>query len=283
MTEAPPTPSRRKLWPVALVAVALLVLTAWDALRRLDNGPGKALRRAAFDGDDAAIRHILTEHPQVIESVNHTAAARIKLRERARPLGLQMESDWPDWRTFEGSEVAQMTPLYTAVHQTNWTAAALLVESGANVNARPPGHFPVAFMAMFTGCDTNFLALMAKRGAKLTVCDPELGYTLFHVAAHRTQTPEMHHFLLHAGVPINTRTRDGYTALQLAVSWDRFELVQFLLRNGADWTLADRYGRSPLVNAHRTMLVSTKTNAPAIVALLEGWTTTNKPPARAAP
>lgn len=282
MVEANPTPTRRKFWPVVLAIGVLLALTAWDVLSDRYADPGKALRRAAFEGDDAAIRRILSEHPQAIESVKHSSAT-VKLREGLRRLGLLVEGEWPDWRTLEGMEAAQMTPLYIAVHQTNWSTARLLVESGADVNVRPPGHFPVVFMAMFSGCDTNFLALLARRGAKLTNSDPELGYSLFHAAAYRTQTPEMHRYFLHAGVPINTRARDGNTALQLAVSWDQFELVHFLLQHGADWTIADQFGRSPLANARRTSRVLFKTNAPAITALLEAWTATNKPPAKPAP
>lgn len=282
MAEAYPTPTRRKFWPVVLVIGVLLALTTWDVLRDRHADPGKALRRAAFEGDDAAIRRILSEHPQVIESVKHSAAT-VTLREGLPRLGLPVEGEWPDWRTLEGMEAAQMTPLYIAVHQTNWSTARLLVESGADVNVRPPGHFPLAFMALFSGCDTNFLALLARRGAKLTNSDPELRYTLFHAAGYRPQPPEIHQFLLDSGVPIDSRASDGNTPLLYAVSWDQFELVHFLLRHGADWTIADRFGRSPLANAHRASRVLTKTNAPAITALLEAWTATNKPPAKVAP
>lgn len=45
---------------------------------------------------------------------------------------------------------------------------------------------------------------------------------------------------------VNAQDRFGQTALHLAVSNNRDECVQFLLENGADTSLTDRKGRTPL-------------------------------------
>lgn len=285
MTEAPPTRPRRKLWPVALVITTLLALTTWDVLRNIGGSHGEALRRAAYDGDETTVRRIVAAHPEVIDSVNRSAAVIQRLREAAVRYGGSdfAPTDWPDLSSFESLEVCKPTALFLAVLRTNLGTAKFLTESGADVNVRPKGYYPVAFTAMMATGDTNFLGLLAKRGARLDIQDPEFGMTLFHLAAYQPQNPEMHRFLLDNRVPVNARSHDGKTALDWAVSWDRPVLLQFLLENGADWTLADGQGRTPLSRARKTAGLAFKTNAPAILAMLEGYDATNKPPAKSAP
>ncbi|MEQ2008746.1 MAG: ankyrin repeat domain-containing protein, partial [Limisphaerales bacterium] len=248
MTETNPPPPRRKFWPVAVVVVALLALTTWDALRSIGGSHGEALRRAAFNGDEAAVRRIVAAHPECIDSVNRSAAVLQGLREGAARFGVSRPApeQWSKDAGFEFFETISPTALFLAVQRTNLTVAKFLVDSGANVNVFPKGN-PLSFTAMLVTRDTNFLAMLVKHGAKINVQDPVALYTLFHLAAHYPQKPEMHQFLLESGVPINARSHDGSTALFLAVSWDRPVLVQFLLENGADWTMADRLGRTPLI------------------------------------
>ncbi len=52
--------------------------------------------------------------------------------------------------------------------------------------------------------------------------------------------------LLEAGADIDSRCEYGTTALHLAASWGHFELVKYLVDNGADPTLKDDSGKTAL-------------------------------------
>lgn len=62
-------PNRRGLWLAVAVVVALLALASWVVLHNFDRSSPAALRRAAFDGDQATVRRLITAHPEWIDSV----------------------------------------------------------------------------------------------------------------------------------------------------------------------------------------------------------------------
>ncbi|NBV21848.1 MAG: ankyrin repeat domain-containing protein [Proteobacteria bacterium] len=268
-----------------MVVAVLLVLTTWDAWRNIGGSYGEELRRAAFNGDEVSAKRVIAAHPKVINSVNQSAAVIHSLRQAAGRFGWSWFESTEDMgpESFEAMEMAKTSALFLAVIRTNLSTAKFLAEAGADANLRPKGYIPLAFVSMVTLGDTSFLTTLTKHGVRLNLQDPETGHTLFHYAAFKPQELEMHRFLLQCGVPINARSHDGSTALSWAVKFDRLGLVQFLLENGADWTLADGSGYTVLVHAKSNLEVLSKTNAPAIVAILESFAATNKPPPKAVP
>ena len=52
--------------------------------------------------------------------------------------------------------------------------------------------------------------------------------------------------MLHGGMPINSRDKDGYTALYWAVFSNHTDVVDELLRNGADVNVRNSYDWTPL-------------------------------------
>ena len=72
-------------------------------------------------------------------------------------------------------------------------------------------------------------------------------YTPLHVAAACGHHAIMEYLLTKAGSTyVNCRARDGSTALHLAVIGGSVESVRVLLKHGADITISDQYGRTPL-------------------------------------
>lgn len=90
--------------------------------------------------------------------------------------------------------------------------------------------------------------------------------------------------LIDGGAALDTRCEHGTTALFMAASWVHLDLVQFLLDRGADPTLADVHGLTPLeslrrnderfagqpnLHPHQTRFLAL---APPVIALLERTT-----------
>ncbi len=61
--------------------------------------------------------------------------------------------------------------------------------------------------------------------------------------------------LIAAGAEINRRCEHGRTALQMAAAWGHLEVVQLLIRHGADPTLRDDDGQTPSEIAARSKRV----------------------------
>ena len=285
MTTAPPEskPTRRGLWLAVAVVVGLLALTTWDTLRNSDRSSPAALRRAAFDGDEATVRRLSTAHPEWIDMPGSTNGQTRVLdglydktmsalgKPSASVTHADLEKVFREWEAFGA------TPLFHAVVRKHVGTARLLVEARANVRAKLTNGQPLVFMVTLTG-DTNLLAMLEARGARLDEPEPRSTMMLIHYAIHSGRE-EMLRFLIGRGLSVNATNSFGYTPLHLAAMQARLDLVQVLAMNGADLGLIDNRGHTALVYAR----TSRSPNATAVVTWLETYAATNQPPTKPAP
>jgi hypothetical protein len=137
----------------------------------------------------------------------------------------------------------------------------VLVAKGANVNVQEQKkRTPLIFAA--TNGHTSVVEFLIGKGAEVNARDSG-GQTALIYAAKRSFN-ETAAVLLKNGAEVNVQSKKkGITALMLAAVWDNEELVQMLLKHGADPQLTDTFGRTA------KLLAEKKGNA-AVVGLLSG-------------
>jgi hypothetical protein len=278
-------PKPRGLWLAVAVLVALLALTSWDVLRNADRSSPAALRRAAFDGDEATVRRLIAAHPEWIDSVGSTngqAPMVVGLYDKAmKSFG---KSRSPGSRADRESKFREMegvgaTPLWHALARTNIGTACLLIEVGANVHASLTTKFPIVCSAALVG-DTNLLTSLEKRGARLDAPEPLTRMTPLQYAVIGRSLP-MLSFLAGRGLPLNETNRWGYTALHYAANFSHLPMVEFLATSGADWTLRTKVGLTAFDMAWKNATNgSGHAESLAVATWLEAFAATNKPPTK---
>lgn len=281
-------PTRRGLWLAVAVVVGLLALTTWDVLRNSDRSSPAALRRAAFDGDEATVRRLIKAHPEWIDSVGSTNGQTRMLGglydKAMKGFGkspVSAPKDDPD-KTFLSWEGIGPTPLFYAVARKHVGTALILLEAGAHTRTKLSTGHSIVPAAINTG-DTNLLAALERRGANLGEIDSGSSMTALHHATFG-QRPEMLLFLLgRKNLSVNAADRRGLTPLHYVAGRGRLDLVQILVTNGADLTLTNGRGMTALDHAHVRTSQSADSNSVAVVDWLEAYTATNQPPAKPAP
>ncbi|XP_014237914.1 tankyrase-2-like [Trichogramma pretiosum] len=150
-----------------------------------------------------------------------------------------------------------LTPLHAICRHGQYvdTAKRLLeisdeVNRPVEINARDKfGQTPL-YLAGKNGFEEMF-ALLLRRGANPNLAN-ELGQTPLHVIAEARETPDMMELLFQIRsekrqpVRIDAQDESGKTALHYALELRRERSAEFLLKNGANPSLADKYGLTPL-------------------------------------
>ncbi|XP_046634899.1 serine/threonine-protein phosphatase 6 regulatory ankyrin repeat subunit B-like isoform X2 [Daphnia pulicaria] len=204
----------------------------------------------------------------------------------------------------KGCDVNGATALHFALRAKNMTTARYLLEKGADPaisdkNGVTPLHWAAYFETTtdiisrilkrflvdincrdVNGSTALHYAIMAsnvitarcllKKGADPTVRDNK-GYTPLHIAAEMDKDSDILNLLVsNEKVDINeTTSQDRRTAVHLAIIKSNVTAAHFLLSNGANPSVADKYGRTPL---HWAALLAKDMN---IVALLLNHKGTN--------
>lgn len=149
-------------------------------------------------------------------------------------------------------DAQQRTPLHVATYARNHDAIRLLAEAGADLNAMEHQRYdPVTIAAVAD--DDGTLALLLKLGASAkNVTSPYDGTALI-AAAHLGHVGVVKQ-LIAFGAPLNHVNNLHWTALMEAVvlgdgGRNHTEVVRLLLDAGADRTLTDNSGNTPLALA----------------------------------
>jgi ankyrin repeat protein len=156
------------------------------------------------------------------------------------------------------------TPLLVATHRNNLAIAKLLIAAGADVNAKDGIHDSPYLYAGARG-HLDILKLTLSNGADLKSTN-RYGGTALIPAAERGYV-ETVKTLIEAGVNIDHVNNLGWTALMEAIVLSdggkaHVAIVNLLIDAGADITIADKDGVTPLKHAKSR-------GYSAIVALLE--------------
>ena len=268
--------------------VALLALTTWDVLRNSDRSSSAALRRAAFDGDEATVRRLIKAHPEWIDSIGSTNGQnRIlgDLYDKAmKEFGKSPSAPSPidPELHFQRLEGLGATSLFHAVVRKHVATAMMLLDAGAHARTKLSTGQSIVLSAIYVG-DTNLLVALERRGANLNELDPGTSMTVLHHATF-SQRPEALLYLLgRKNLLVNVTDRRGFTPLHYVAGSARLGFVQILVTNGADLTLTNGRGMTALDLARMRDAQSTDSNTVAVVDWLEAFAATNQPPAKPAP
>jgi len=146
---------------------------------------------------------------------------------------------------------AGLTPLHCAAIRGALPVARLLVDRGAEVNARAEGEVATEQQ------DASWWALPWWQREGVRLCPPcraerqggkFMGETPFHIAAAQGHI-EVAELLLSEGAAFDPRTTDGLTPLHGAAYGGHEEIVRLLLARGADVNAEDVDGWTPLHEA----------------------------------
>lgn len=289
-----PKPARRGLWLAVVVVVALLALSTWDTVRNAGENSAAALRRAAFDGDEAMVRRILAAHPEWIDSVGATnslkppkpaayglweitlMAALGKPAPSPPPLEAHREE------RFLKLESLGSTALVHAVMQKHLIVARILLTAGASVRVKDEFGYPLVGYAVWQ-CDTNFLAALESRGAMRYAVETGYEPYLLHMAIHSKRIEMVQRIMSRGRHSLEVTNSIGGTPLWLAIASHRVDLVQLLATNGASFICVPARGETALEVARHTASAYPSSNATAVVTWLEAFAATNQPPIKPAP
>jgi ankyrin repeat protein len=149
------------------------------------------------------------------------------------------------------------TPLHTAIALKYHDIAQYLLEKGADPNA----YHPHGWHAIHTATelqDPKSLKLLLKNKANpnLTIHNEkrqENGWNCLHKAASDGAT-EIAKILLDHGLDINSRTPDGQTPLMISLDYRKLEMMDLLIKKGADLSLKDKWGNNAKILAEESEL-----------------------------
>ena len=144
------------------------------------------------------------------------------------------------------------TPLHVAVFASNDEAVKLLAGAGADLNAFENDRFDIVTIAAVAN-DTALLKTLLSLGASPSNITSRYDGTALIWAAHLGHH-EIVKQLIDAGAPLDHVNNLGWTALIEAVilgdgGADHVTIIRHLLKAGADKTITDRQGVSPLQHA----------------------------------
>ena len=144
--------------------------------------------------------------------------------------------------------------LHVAAANDNVEAAKILISHGAKFDVRDTVDNDTALIYGIRDGKFRVAELLLKTGADPNLTDRR-GFAPLHIAVARNDA-KLVQCLLDHGAAINVRTHsDGKTSLVIAAVAGFEEMVEILLSRGADPSIVDSGGKSPLeraVECHRT-------------------------------
>ncbi len=135
------------------------------------------------------------------------------------------------------------TPLHVACLHGQLAAAQVLIDAGADVNAKNNyGAFtPGDLWGVFSSNNhQDPVTLLTVHGVDTR--DMKNGYTPLDLCLFASRHKELMQLLVAKGADVNARASSGATPLYFAVLRDQPDDVKFLIDKGADVNLADAYG-----------------------------------------
>ncbi len=136
-----------------------------------------------------------------------------------------------------------------------------LIQDGENVNDSNESGETVLMYATRSHCDSTLLELLLKSGADISAIDHE-GVSVFDMAITYNNIA-MVNYILDKGIDVNqTQRKSNFTPLMCASCYGRYEIVELLLKNGADKEATDTKGLTAID-------FSRKMNKKSILKLLD--------------
>lgn len=157
------------------------------------------------------------------------------------------------------------TPLMGAINNRRIANAKILIDAGAEVNARIPenGDTPLILPLYYKRDSSEAVSLLLAKGANPNTTN-SVGRSALMLATFG-QPSSVVEALLQAGANVNAQDRNGNTALMAAVEYNNVEAVKLLLKAHANRALRNKDGQTALS-------IATSGHHAEVVQLLTGDT-----------
>ena len=148
-----------------------------------------------------------------------------------------------DWNPNHITESTQESPLMHAAVNF-WTGAVeLLIEKGANINARDiKGQTILHYAAMSK--NENSLRYFSRFGLDINITDYK-GRAPLHIATKINSVTNVQ-YLISINADVNSVTRKGRNALYYAIRNNNQYLVEYFIKHNININQMDNYGKTPL-------------------------------------
>ena len=142
------------------------------------------------------------------------------------------------------------TPLVLALHNSehyNPEVIKLLIKSGADVNVNEKDNVgrTLLMLAVYR-YNLELTTILIKAGADVNAKDNNDRTPLMWAASNQKYNPEVITALIKAGAKVNAKDKDGCTSLMYAVANKRENLIETLLKFGADPKIRDNSGEKAI-------------------------------------
>lgn len=136
------------------------------------------------------------------------------------------------------------TPVSMAVVYGNEAIIKLLLENGADIEAKDDYNCTPLLLAVVKKGNTDIIKLLLENGADIEAKDNN-GRTPLLWAVIKRRNEDTIKLLLGNGADVTTKDNDGWTPLSWAVREGNEDIIKLLLKNGADVTIKDNDGQTP--------------------------------------
>ena len=190
-------------------------------VERILSIPGVNIDAVTPDGETALLLAAAHDQPQVVD---------ILLRQGADP---------------NIADHAGYYPLHWVCQRGQYQLVERILSiPGVNINAVTRNE-KTALLLAAENDHPQVVDILLRQGADPNIAD-HAGYYPLHLVSKRGQHQLVERILSIPGVNIDAVTPAGKTALLLAAENDHLQVVDILLRQGADPNIADKYGNYPL-------------------------------------
>jgi len=237
----------KKLFQVLFItAISISALSSFQVKAYMTRAEQvKQLWEAIYQNDIASVQQLLKGPPVgKIRDSSYDTPLHLAVKRKLPEIAQLLIENGADVNAKDGYGFGYYnTPLHLAVKRKLPEIAQLLIENGADVNAKG-GYGETPLHLAVRNKLPEIAQLLIENKAYVNAKD---GYdnTPLHLAV-RNKLPEIAQLLIENKADVHAKNRDmGDTPLHLAVRNKLPEIAQLLIENGADVNAKNRFGRTP--------------------------------------